>query len=978
MMMVEQNNLGEKSFEQLFEAAAKREEAISKHFKREEILQDICQQIKSQLNSDLVTIQLIRPEEKIIETVAGAESKWVGRARHYLEKDPELREIQADIAQTCLTEIIAGWDKRFDEWIYEEFHHKSLTHIFTPIVLIRDKEGTLNRNWFENFDCRVPQNEINNDWFMYQKLHDHINGQHTIIEIHLPNLDSKKDGTIIEVIGTVEVGYWYPKQPIEVKKAEELIKFVASKAVEEIFPALPHSMLQEIAESTKEIVEADSSSLHFLKELIHEPYIHEVKQGKIVQRFLEAEQHLLPYVYEVFSGEIGWRFLKDCRPRKNGLGQQAIHENKYKTIPDSSQNHDKEELKHFNPCVFEAGIRAMAAFPLLVDQKQGVIYVDFVNEHAFTKQELHWLKILTDWSSDAIRHTLTYEKVYDRANQLMTLHAVVHSLTQIGDKEKLLHYLAWNTLNILAADVVTIYEYIYTDTPEKAFPNPPTTAGKLKVKKQGDTKLNEKDIPFLLIEKGYSLYASQIDKDPIFQKSTFAKCEGIESVGGILLKIGQSTQEQVVGVMLIGYRRPHHFSYEEEQLIEILSSSAAIAIMNQRWLEASSDIYRGTIASIDKKLLLDLIIHSAVQMTGADLADIRLLEAINQELIMEVCYPEQLEDSLIRMKLGEGITGWVAEHRESLLVNANTDARYSYKQIYVQSGSELCVPLLAGDRLLGVLNVESKNSGAFTPNHQRMLENLAAQAVIAIQNIENKHKLIATKQKLIANEQMAALGHWVGPLIQMMKSKLGAIQVWAQKVLNRGDDYCQGAANEIQTLANELMGKAEHLQGWVHEKRELVDINQVICHALAEVPLPPNVTLKLNVEPNLPRIEGGKDPLALVFHNLIQNAKDAMKDKGGTLTVDCSRIKQSDGCWVVVKVRDTGVGIPLANRPKIFEPGFSTKPTQARGEIGLWWTKIYLQSLEGNLDFESIFDEGTTFRVVLPEANRNLATEEII
>jgi hypothetical protein len=76
-----QNNLAQSegvSFEKVFEAAAKREEAISTYFRQEEILQEIAQKVRSESGFDFATIQLIRPEEKTIEAVTSAE--WVGRS----------------------------------------------------------------------------------------------------------------------------------------------------------------------------------------------------------------------------------------------------------------------------------------------------------------------------------------------------------------------------------------------------------------------------------------------------------------------------------------------------------------------------------------------------------------------------------------------------------------------------------------------------------------------------------------------------------------------------------------------------------------------------------------------------------------------------------------------------------------------------------------------------------------------------------
>ncbi len=84
-------------------------------------------------------------------------------------------------------------------------------------------------------------------------------------------------------------------------------------------------------------------------------------------------------------------------------------------------------------------------------------------------------------------------------------------------------------------------------------------------------------------------------------------------------------------------------------------------------------------------------------------------------------------------RLGKGITGWVAEHGQSVRVgDVLHDARYQAVREGIQS--ELCVPLRIGDQLLGVVNVETTRANAYTEVDQRVLETVAAQMAVALQN----------------------------------------------------------------------------------------------------------------------------------------------------------------------------------------------------------------------------------------------------
>jgi PAS domain S-box-containing protein len=85
------------------------------------------------------------------------------------------------------------------------------------------------------------------------------------------------------------------------------------------------------------------------------------------------------------------------------------------------------------------------------------------------------------------------------------------------------------------------------------------------------------------------------------------------------------------------------------------------------------------------------------------------------------------------LRVGRGLTGWVAQTGQSARVgDVRTDPRYLAVRDDVRS--ELCVPLRAGDQIIGVVNVESALPGAYTESDQRVLETIAAQIAIALQN----------------------------------------------------------------------------------------------------------------------------------------------------------------------------------------------------------------------------------------------------
>jgi signal transduction histidine kinase len=925
--MVEESQQGEiRAFEhKILEAENQIEQATSKLFRLESILEEVCHQIQS-LGYEFVGISLIFPERNTIEAVygSGIAAKWSSRAKHYLEKASISRDIQADIVATQRTEVISGWDDRFDRWIYKEFNHDQVTRVFTPILLLQDEDGRLIEAWSEQCEWKRIESEFS------QNTNE---GIHHAFEMSLSDLPGGGERRV-QIIGTIEAGYRTAHKDITSEEVNALISCVAQQALE-IWKAQLPCVLEVIADQARQILGADSATLYF-------------SYG--------SDQVQSQYVYEVFSGEIGRRFLDACPPRETGLGRQAILENQCKFVPDPYAGQNSMTMAQYNPEAFNAGIRSMAAFPLKVDRKEGVLYAIFKQEHQFTDEEKRWGELFARRAIDAVWHTQIFQRTQSWADQLATLHSVTQSLSRVAEDGDLMHHIAWNTLNILAADAITLYEYIKA---ENQFLTPPTISGRLKNAQEMDAKVFESDVPFALVNRGCNVYGQRISEEEIFAKAPFAQRESIKSVAGILLKV----EEEVVGVMFINYRRLHEFSEEERQIIETLAASGAIAIKNQRWSSIFSNLDLENItAAIDQKAVLNQILQQAVTLTGADLGTIRFLDEIHQDLVTKAKYPtdETVDVVFARSSLEMGITGWVARNQQSELVNdVQQDERY--RPYFSNVGSELCVPLLSKGNLLGVLNVESHRTQAFHPRHLWILKTLAALAVVAIQNVDNKEQLVKTKE-------LANIGDLAGALVHRMNNEVGGIRLFARDLCDAQDPSTQNTAEQILAAAEQILQDAERMGNWIQEEPQRLSLLEVIQVASSRIVITPGIITEIDIPFNLPEVSVGRQQIIEVFDNLIQNAVDAVQEDGRIAVSARSWEREKQG-WVEVRVCDNGVGILEKDYETVFQLGYTTKSAKRGLGFGLWWSRFYVERLRGRIEVESVRSEGTVFTVTLPAYN---------
>jgi len=123
-----------------------------------------------------------------------------------------------------------------------------------------------------------------------------------------------------------------------------------------------------------------------------------------------------------------------------------------------------------------------------------------------------------------------------------------------------------------------------------------------------------------------------------------------------------------------------------------------------------------------------------------------------------------------------------------------------------------------------------------------------------------------------------------------------------------------------------------------------------------------NVKIKTKLNQNISHITASPNQIRQVILNIAANAKEAMP-KGGTLTVETL----SKNNQIVIKIRDTGVGIPGEIRDKIFDAFFTTK--QKIKGVGLGLSVCYgiIKDHGGDIRVKSKTGEGTTFSIILPQ-----------
>ncbi len=209
-----------------------------------------------------------------------------------------------------------------------------------------------------------------------------------------------------------------------------------------------------------------------------------------------------------------------------------------------------------------------------------------------------------------------------------------------------------------------------------------------------------------------------------------------------------SVQGQIFGVLNISESiEKKNFTRKDMEFLEIIASSAAVAINNAKLYEGlrkkvqeqATLLYIGNTisSSLNPDTVLQEVLDKAIRLLDAQKGSLMLIdEDTNQLRIVNACGLSKEIIATARIKLGEGISGRVADEGMPLLFRkgekvAHSQSHKRFEQLY----SAVSVPVTIKDKVIGVLNISDHVKGEdFTREHVGLLQMFATQAAIAIEN----------------------------------------------------------------------------------------------------------------------------------------------------------------------------------------------------------------------------------------------------
>jgi signal transduction histidine kinase len=324
-----------------------------------------------------------------------------------------------------------------------------------------------------------------------------------------------------------------------------------------------------------------------------------------------------------------------------------------------------------------------------------------------------------------------------------------------------------------------------------------------------------------------------------------------------------------------------------------------------------------------------------------------------------------MEDSLLGSAIKRG--------KPIAVVDVAEDKRYLQADIARKEKlvSMLAVPLIFGEKPIGVLTVYTSQRHRFSNDEIKLLTTLGELSAVAIEKGRLLARVVDMEEKLRASERLSALGLLAAEIAHEIRNPLTVVQMLFHALvesleLDAVSKRDAELIGEKMRQMNRILDQVLHFARSSEPIKELVKADQVLDdvflltrHKLQQQ----GIEIKSQVAENLPAFRADRAQVEQVLLNLILNAAEAMP-KGGLLRLSATQEKFEDVPHIALAIRDNGMGMSPAQMEDLFAP-FLTYKESGTG-LGLAIVQKIMENHQSKVQVESKLGQGTKFKLLFP------------
>jgi GAF domain-containing protein len=382
-----------------------------------------------------------------------------------------------------------------------------------------------------------------------------------------------------------------------------------------------------------------------------------------------------------------------------------------------------------------------------------LIIQDADHEDAFDEDDLKFFTTIASQVAGVVKNVQLIEESKQKALQVETAAEIARDISGSLNLDELLS----KAVNLIRERFSFYHASIFLlDLPsEFAIIREATGEAGAQMKRQGyKIGVGSKSIVGYVTGKGEPLVVSDTTKDLTYYPNPLLPDTRAEAA--FPLRIG----DRILGALDVQSIQPYAFHEDNLRSLQILTDQLAIAVANSELFAETQEhlsqhrLLHHITSSAASGTTLEEALESAVgglQVTlGGDRVMILLVDKDKRMLEVKASMGYSEDITTMKIEVGKGVTGWVAAHRRSLRIrDVREDSRYI--ETSANTRSELAIPLIYRNEILGVINVESEQTDAYSENDEEMLGTLGGSlaAVIANARLVEQIRAQSERERLI-------------------------------------------------------------------------------------------------------------------------------------------------------------------------------------------------------------------------------------
>lgn len=642
-----------------------------------------------------------------------------------------------------------------------------------------------------------------------------------------------------------------------------------------------------------------------------------------------------------------------------------------------------------HPLLQREGIKAFIGVEIRAPRSnsRGVLFINFRRPHTFSEFEGKQAQTFATLAALAISNARTREKMIDQhralgVRELEILQAVqkqaFSTTTVVSRQRAFIRRLLLAARDLIDRNDVTV-SLIQVHTWPQADPQQTPRRGRKKYYLDDKNHLEILDDLDLGIEQGISGRVLRSGQSQYVADVTSPSwCDiyvpGLASNTRSELDVPVKSRGSggTIGVFNLESTKPDAFSKTHQEMIERLATVASLALLNLQRQQTLDDAL-ATATALGPELRLVDVVRKALEQLRTLFPDAQLFLLTYNPADRVLEFPTEsrlfypIDDAtfsrLRRVPLdGPSIASEVARQTlatgEAQLINQD-DVRHrqSYLPVQPHTRSKLCVSLMRGDDLLGVVGLESGRLNAFTREDETLVRLVSQQIGLALDRANQSAQLNFTTSVAVRTLWAAELAHDINSEVGHMRLIIDSLKhrpEMSEASLQKLDAVDQRAKRMAQILDGvrhdgELHGEPVLLDSMLRETLEGIDMGSVTIHYDLRC-----AGVLVQAQPMV---------LQRALLHLARNAREALRDRvGGRLTVRSS----AEEHIVEIQFENNGASIPAEIRNKLLNEPFTTK--QRAGGLGLVFVRMMIEGMGGTVRLlpDTLPEGGAAFALTLP------------